>query len=501
MKGMKNKISKLLAVGLSGALFAGLGAGCGNNDGKTEAGAASYVAIDVNPSLSLVLDKNDKVVSVVADNEDAQVLLYGETVVGLSVEDAAKKIAELSVDLGYLNDSNFGVNITVEGKADSDKLTKSIQSSFTACAGDLNLNFSSEGTFSANRELKAIQAAYSSDAAIQGLTAGKLKLILEAQSVDNTLTLTAAANMDASELISLIANAADRIEPYATEAYTTAKAAASYTYELAKGSLLDSIWLAPYLKDYAGILTGEKKYDVNYGAIYNLYASSSRTLKAGLDAAEAAAALAEKTEVSDVALDAIAAAMGMSDEEKADFISAVSKEGKTVAALDKYFNTYFKNMTAEARAEAKAKMDAVMEKVQEEADKIDAAVAQEYKDALNKLCSDLTALIPDSIIDTANAYMTEFKGMISDLEKAVTGKEPMPAAYAALKAVDEREEKIMETMKSDLTKEDLESVNKAIAAINDKLTSAEKAYNDALQQAEQTAKDYLAALKEARKGN
>ena len=130
---MKNKFSKILAASLSGAMVVSLAAACGNG-GKDEGKAGSYVGIDVNPSVSLVLDKNDKVLSVLADNEDAQVLLYGENLVGMSADEAAKKIAALSVELGYLNENNRGVNITVEGKADAEKLSSAVEGSFEAAA-------------------------------------------------------------------------------------------------------------------------------------------------------------------------------------------------------------------------------------------------------------------------------------------------------------------------------------------------------------------------------
>lgn len=56
--------------------------------------------------------------------------------------------------------------------------------------------------------------------------------------------------------------------------------------------------------------------------------------------------------------------MGMSDTEKAAFIAEITENGKTVAALDKYFDAYFKNLTADELAAAKQKMNEVMEKVQ-----------------------------------------------------------------------------------------------------------------------------------------
>jgi len=485
---MKN-LSKYLAARLSGVLLVSVCASCGN-DQKTNA-AVSYVALDVNPSVSLVLDKDNKVLSVVAENEDAQTLLYGEaSLVGLSAEEATEKIAELCVRLGYLNENNHGINITVEGKADTEKFTDGLEAAFTASADGLGLNFSSEGTFSINRELKAVNAEYNLN-----LSVGKFKLILQAQNADNTLTIDAAADMDVSELLALVNRAAEEIEPYATKAYNTAKAAASYTYEAAKGQLIDGLWLAPYINYAPEILTGKK---VHYGMIYNMYTSSSRTLQAGLDAAEAAAEAARKTAVSDTTLNAIAAALGMTEEEKAEFIDTVTKDGKTVAALDRYFNVYFKNMTAEAREQAKEKMNEVMTKVQEEADKIDAAIAQEYKDALNRLGKDLTALIPSEILGTANVYLNEFKALVTDITSAAEGKEPMAAAHAVKKAIDERAEKVMSAMKADLTQEDVDSVNSAIEKITDKLAVLENAYRDALAEAEKSAKDYLAARKAER---
>ena len=421
MKGLK-----YVAAGLSGVLFISLCAGCAAKESKDE-GAVSYVGIDVNPSVSLVLDKDNKVVSVIAENEDAQVLLYGEaSLVGMSAEDAAKKIAELSVRLGYLGEDNHGVNITVEGKANAEKLTDGIEAAFTASAEGLELNFSSEGTFSINRELKAVNAEYNLN-----LSVGKFKLILEAQAADKTLTVDAAADMDVSELLDIVASAAETMEPYATEAYNTAKTAA-------------------------------------------------------------------ETPVSDTTLDAIAAALDMTEEEKAAFIADVAAGGKTVAALDKYFDVYFKNMTADERKAAEEKMNEVTAKVQAEADKIDAAIAQEYKGALNRLCKDLTALIPDSILGTANVYLTEFKALVNDVQKAADGKEPMAAAYAAKEAIAARSEKVMEAMKADLTQEEVDGVNAATEKLQDTLSSIEKTYNDALAKAEQTAKEYLASLKEER---
>lgn len=490
------KLIKLTAAFLALAMVATFGVACAP---KGEEKAVSYVAVDVNPSISLALDKNNRVVSVYAANEDAQVLLYGEELEGLSAEDALEKIAELSFELGYLDETNFGVNVTAAGRADAEKLTAKAKAAFEAKAGDLALNFGSEGTFSMQRKLNAVKAEYSSNAAVQGMDIVKFRLVLEAQRVDGTLTVTAAAEMDADELIALIGEGAAKIEPYATEAYRVATAAAERIYADAKGQLLDGIWTIPYTKDLANILTG-RKYDVNYGLIYNLYTASGRTLAAGIDAAEAAARVARETAVPAGVTDAVAASLGLSAEEKEAFVQSVTVGGKvTLASLEAWLDSYFKNMTAEEREAIREKIEEIMTEVQDFAAELDASIAEEYKAALKKLCSDLTGLIPEEILNIQNAYFTEFKTLVKTISDAVEGKEPMPAAKAALAALEERADAVLETMKEDLTKEDLEYVNEKIADVSDRLTAIEESFKKAKADAEQAARETLESLKAARR--
>ena len=490
------KLIKLTAAFLMLVMVATLGVACAP---KGEEKAVSYVAVDVNPSISLALDGKNRVVSVYAGNEDAQILLYGENLKGLSAEEALERIAELSVELGYLNEANFGVNVTAAGRTDIEALTAKAEAAFEAKAGDLALNFGSEGTFSMQRKLNAVKEEYSSNAAVQGMDIVKFRLVLEAQRVDGTLTVTAAAEMDADELIALIGEAAAQIEPYATEAYRVATAAAERIYADAKGQLLDTIWTVPYTKDLANILTG-RKYDVNYGLIYNLYTASGRTLSAGIDAAEAVARVMRETAVPATVTDAVAVSLGLDVDEKAAFLQAVTVDGRvTLASLEDWLDSYFKNMTAEEREAIRAEIEEIMPEVQSFASELDASIAEECKTALNKLCTDLTGLIPDEILNIQNTYFTEFKTLVKTISDAVEGKEPMPAAKAALAALGERADAVLETMKEDLTKEDLEYVNEKIADVSDRLTAAEEAFEKARADAEQAARETLEALKAARR--
>lgn len=75
---------------------------------------ASRVTIDVNPSFELIVDKDKKVVSVTALNDDASVLIYGEALVGKDIEDATEILINLTVNAGYVDDQQT-ISISVSG--------------------------------------------------------------------------------------------------------------------------------------------------------------------------------------------------------------------------------------------------------------------------------------------------------------------------------------------------------------------------------------------------
>ena len=106
------KLSVILAVVM---MFAGVFtlSACSNKNPE----AASYVAMDINPSIELVLDKNDKVIAVNAANEDAEVMLYGaKGILNCKISDASRVIAELAVKYSYVDEDSVNINVTVSGE-------------------------------------------------------------------------------------------------------------------------------------------------------------------------------------------------------------------------------------------------------------------------------------------------------------------------------------------------------------------------------------------------
>ncbi|MCX4286664.1 MAG: hypothetical protein OSJ68_05175, partial [Clostridia bacterium] len=110
--------------------------------GGNKGDAAAFVSLDINPSLELTLDKNNKVISVYGANEDGQVLLYGEDgIIGADIEVATARILELAKEMGYVDESNTVVQTTVSSdkKGKEDSIYSKINAQVTVSAEKLNL--------------------------------------------------------------------------------------------------------------------------------------------------------------------------------------------------------------------------------------------------------------------------------------------------------------------------------------------------------------------------
>ena len=494
---MKKTFVKLLALSFALVMAIPIFASCKKEQAKIQ--AASHLIIDINPSLSLSLDKKNRVVSVHASNEDAQVMLYGEQLIGLKVEVALEKIAQLSLDLNYINDDNHGVSVVVSGKLGENEVISTLKSVYDKQAGKLEINFTTDGNFSDLRELEALKAQFAQNLEVQKLTIKEYKLIAEAQMVDASLAIEEAVKMSRDELTSIIADSASKIEPYATKAYNRAFALAERTYNELKGQLVDSLWIAPYAKDYLNILTG-RKYKVNNGALYNLYTGSSRALGVAIDVIEQINDIANTTLVPNQTLNSIATALNLTEEQKAQFISEVTKDGDaTLESVEKYLNKWFKNLTVEERAALEGVVNQVLAEVQSFAVTIENSISKEVKDEILDVVDELEDLVPADLELLAESYMAEFTLLADQLASAVNSKEPLPAVVAVKEVFDSSAIRIMNTMRNELTDEDLKSVEESIALVNETLSGYEKSFLDAKTKAEADAKAWLESLKANRK--
>lgn len=138
---MKNKFKKLTIGLLSTAVVAGatsplVGCSCSNADDL------QVMTMSVNPGVEFIVDKDDKVVSVTASNEDgAYILNKFEEFTGMSAKDAASKFLELSEECGFVVSGTMNgekITISVSGEG-ADKLYKDVKQAISSKVSELGM--------------------------------------------------------------------------------------------------------------------------------------------------------------------------------------------------------------------------------------------------------------------------------------------------------------------------------------------------------------------------
>lgn len=452
--------------------------GCFNNtDDKTFA----YVSMDINPSVNMVVD-GDTVKSVEADNEDAQIMLYGEEIEGMKLEEAVKKITTLAIECGYLSEDNHGINLTVttgtgESK-DIEKIEGQVSVAINSAVEEGKVGFSAsintEGSFSLLRQLEYYKEKYPDSSAVQSLTIGKLKLILELQEYDNGVQFTAAAELDTDALIKELESAYAKIEPYATKAYEKAIKEATEIYNMAKTTVIDSVWVAEYTK--------LRPLDIldNHGAKYMTYDVLAMSLDYTLDKIEEAGEYANYA-LANVDTQKIADALGV---EKSVVDEAITdEEGKiTLESIEKFIDSQLKNMSDEAYQAIKEELPELMTYIsglQTQVDEFINSLPEEYATRIN------------AIIEKAGALSDEIKGLIKDLKNISTDDLRSVVDYCYKQRDIE-----MQAIEQELTEEELTAVKQSVQNVNDKINEYETTFKQAVEDAKLQAQTYLQQAKD-----
>ena len=176
--------------------------------------AYTYLAIDINPSIELLVREN-KVVGVKAGNDDASVLLSGEDFTGMTVEEASEKIVALAEKMGYLNDGNKKVKITV--LSDDEKEAKEVEDAAKsgAAKGSEKAEVNSNPRSKDERTVKKLQAE--NPEVYKDLTPAKVRIIEAIMEYDSSMTYEKGAGMKVSELADMLEDLADEYEDMVTD--------------------------------------------------------------------------------------------------------------------------------------------------------------------------------------------------------------------------------------------------------------------------------------------
>lgn len=87
----------------------------------------AIVQVDVNPSIEMVVDENNQVVSIRGLNDEGKMIIEGEAIVGKSLDEAVETIIRLETQMGYLLVNVTDNEITVTISAENDQLIQQMQ--------------------------------------------------------------------------------------------------------------------------------------------------------------------------------------------------------------------------------------------------------------------------------------------------------------------------------------------------------------------------------------
>lgn len=477
-------------------------AGCGKNEDKS-----GYVSLDINPSVELVVDENGLVAGVRGVNEDGLVLLYNESdFKGETVDNAVKKIVDISIEEGYLTEDNKVVNVTVSAKNDKNakKLTNSVNASIKASADEsgLSIKIDAEGSYSLRRKLDEFKKAHPDNKLVQSLSLAKFKLALTI-SETGEITLEHAVELEDDELIDLIKEYDSKIEAFATDAYELAKKQAQAAFDKA----VTYKTYSAYTEFYAKSVLSMKHMDTAYlGAVYQTYASAALMMESVKNVAEFANKVVDYP-LSDEQVAAVVKALGLENSEPLKN----SKGEVTIRSIEAYADKLFKN--SEYNKELQKKMDELSEALSSAEKKIKAeinALAEKYKDEIAaaaevmenayKTVESAIKLIPEEYRQAFADVITELKKNVADIKAWAESEKTYFSDLDTFTArLEEQRDKYLGKIKEDLTAEEWDAIQKGIEADIAKAEVYKKNYNDALAKAEAEAKAYLDKLKGERK--
>ena len=96
-----------------------------NLNGKKVAKNYSIVQLDTNPSIEMVVDENNKVVSLRGLNDEGKMIICDEELQNLDLDQAIKEIIRIETELGYLVVDSSENKITITISAETSKIEES----------------------------------------------------------------------------------------------------------------------------------------------------------------------------------------------------------------------------------------------------------------------------------------------------------------------------------------------------------------------------------------
>jgi uncharacterized protein YunC (DUF1805 family) len=465
----------------------------------------AYVSLDINPAVELIVDRENKVVSVRGENEDGQVLLYDETgIKGESIDEAIQKITDIAVKCGYLDQNNKVVDalVTSENEKFAKDVLSKVNTSVATTAANLGINvtMSGEGAYSLLRKMEEVKKQFPNNTAIQNMSVQKFKLALSVSEADG-ISIDAAVALDDAELIKTLTDANAKVEEYATDAYLKAKTKATAVFE----QVTELACYSEYTKYYLENLL-EHPLTAHYGGIYQAYASGAKAFDVIFDVALLATEV--QTQPLDQAqIETVANILGMqSVDQLKNFDGEI-----TVESIEAYADKTFKNTPAsEILEQTKKDLSAALSQTETTIKEKVNQLAEEYKPQIESAITstrqlittveNTTSLLPAEIKAVIKTCSDDVKAILTEIKDVMKGEKiELDDLMEKAKKLDVKAKEYLEKIEADLSEEELKELNERIESVIEKMSVHKQAFEKAIDDAAKEARDHLSKIKEERK--
>ncbi|MCM1306032.1 MAG: apolipoprotein A1/A4/E family protein [Bacteroides sp.] len=457
--------------------------------------ATAFVSIDVNPSIELTLNYDNKVLSAYGANDDGKVLLYGEDgIVGEDVETAIQKITELAVELGYLSEDNSCVQTSVLAICDTiDK--EVVDSLIEQAAEDLNITVRVENlnTYSLTLALDEFKAANENIAAAQQLSLDNFKILSSAAEAKNAPVETL-LTLDDNALLQTISKAHAQSEGYETEEYVKEYNLANDVYQKALGAVTDSIYTGYYMLHHP--------FKAYYGLAYEGYKLTARGLNAIANAIDYIGEVREyplaQTHIDDV--------VKILNLENSDPLKNANGD-VTIKSIEAYADKKFKETEfSQALETMKAELTAALKTTKEAIQTVIDELSAQYADEIEVISDSLSSILDgikgiESILPAPiQAAIDDFTGVVSDLVHMVSDLRISVSEIRGLAdSMQKKSDASLNRIKNDLSESELERIAQLQQSAIDEIEDAKARFEQAIQDAKNSAKQYLENIKNERK--
>lgn len=210
---------------LTVVLFILLISACGSRDAQSE---DVYVTMDINPSIALIIDGDEKVTLATPMNEDGELLLLNLDLIGLNIEVAIELIINEAAELGYIDpEVETIIEIDVLG------ILEEVENRIRNKIGDAIENEFQLRELPVQVRARVYDPDFIAEAASKGLTAREYRLAQMAVRAQPDLSIEDAVQLRPDELIARVRENGDNLANMVQEvkdAFLAAKSEILDTY-------------------------------------------------------------------------------------------------------------------------------------------------------------------------------------------------------------------------------------------------------------------------------